>query len=422
MSHALTDLDIQQAAAQSGVVGAFQRRARASKRRRVVRTWLTLLPPVLFVLVTFAVPIVSVLYRAVEGVASADLPNAASALGRWDGNTLPDPGIVTAVACDIKARSTPEIADAARELNTRLSGYRSLLLRTKRELDSSNAPIGAGTLAAIDPRWSDLAYWRILLEATRSITPYYILAALDLRQSTRNGIERAPEDRRIYLAFVGTTFWICFVVTLCCAVIGYPVAYVMAQAAPRVENILIFGLLIPFWTSVLVRTAAWVIVLQPNGLVNALLKRLGVISTPLTLIYNRFGLYVAMIHVLLPFMILPIYSVMKSIPPNMMQAACSLGATPLAGFRQVYLPLSLPGLSAGVLMTFVLGLGYYITPALVGGAGEQMESGLIARFALGEANWPMAAAIAVVLLLMTAMAFLVLSRVMKAVGLPGLTA
>jgi putative spermidine/putrescine transport system permease protein len=211
--------------------------------------------------------------------------------------------------------------------------------------------------------------------------------------------------------------WICTVVTLFCLVLGYPLAYLIATTSPPVARGLLTLTLLPFWTSILVRTAAWVVILQQQGVVNGLLQWAGVIDHPLTLIYNRVGVYVVMTHVLLPFMVLPIYSVMKGIPKNLLPAAASLGARPLAAFVQVYVPQSQAGVAAGCLMTFVLALGYYVTPALVGGATDQMESGLIAHFALSEGNWGMAASLAVILLLVVLLAYAAYARFSKGTAL-----
>ncbi len=397
--------------------GALGSGARSSARRAGWRAALLTLPAIVFILLTFAAPIASVLYRAVDGgTARLHLPRAATALAEWNGDLpIPD-AVAVALAADLRAVPTTTVAEVARDLNNRIGGFRSLLLGTKRGVDDLPAMPGVADFATLDPRWEQPIYWRTLNDALRPITSYYVLAALDLRWNEDGRIELAPEDRRVYLDFVLRTFWICFVVTLGCVILGYPFAYVIAAARPAIGRALIFALLIPFWTSILVRTAAWVIILQPNGMVNGFLRSIGLIDEPLTLVYNRFGVYVAMIHVLLPFMILPIYATMKAIPRNLLPAAASLGAKPWAAFIQVYLPLSLPGVSAGALMTFVLGLGFYVTPALVGGPTDQMESGVIARFALDQANWSMASAISLVLLAMTVLAFVVLRRALKAGG------
>ena len=162
--------------------------------------------------------------------------------------------------------------------------------------------------------------------------------------------------------------------------------------------------LLPFWTSLLVRTGAWVVLLQREGPVNGLLQALGLTDEPLQLVYNRFGVYVAMTHILLPFMVLPLYSVMRGIPPEYMRAAASLGARPLRAFLRVYLPQTVPGIGAGCLLVFILAIGYYITPALVGGANDQMVSYFVAFFTNQTVNWGMAAALGAVLLIATLVA------------------
>lgn len=396
----------------------LQRSVRRQQRRARSRAILAVLPALVFVLAIFAGPIIGVLYRAVDsGSVRERLPQLSQAITAWDGVDLPSEEVARALTADLLATGSAEIAETARELNSRLSGYRSLLIRTKRDIETRSDGSALVALAAIDPRWSQNDVWRALQNATGRFTAYYLLAALDLQRSGDGAIERVSEERRIYIDFILRTFWICGIVTICCVVIGYPIAYVAANASPAMEKLILFAVLLPFWTSVLVRTAAWVIILQNNGMLNGLMIRLGIISEPLTLVYNRLGVYIAMIHVLLPFMILPIHNVMKSIPKHLLPAAASLGARPFVTFRDVYLPLSMPGLVAGTLMTFILGLGYYVTPALVGGAGDQMQSGLIARFALDDANWPMASAIAIVLLGMTGIAYVILNRAARLVKL-----
>jgi putative spermidine/putrescine transport system permease protein len=200
---------------------------------------------------------------------------------------------------------------------------------------------------------------------------------------------------------------------LICLLLGYPLAYWIATAPPATARRLMLLVLLPFWTSLLVRTTAWVVVLQSGGVVNSLLGWLGLVDPthPIELIHNRIGVLIAMTHILLPFMVLPIFSVMKSIPPNYMRAAASLGAPPLSAFLRVYLPLSLPGVSAGGLLVFILALGYYITPALVGGAQDQMLSYFIAYFASQVTNWGMAAALSATLLVLVLILYAVYHRI-----------
>ena len=183
---------------------------------------------------------------------------------------------------------------------------------------------------------------------------------------------QASDDNAIYRDVIARTFGSAASVTLICLLLGYPLATGSPPRRRARARMLLLLVLLPFWTSLLVRTTAWVVLLQSGGVVNSLLGWLGLVDPahPLELIHNRIGVLIAMTHVLLPFMVLPIYSVMKSIPPNYMRAAASLGAPPLSAFLRVYLPLTLPGVSAGCLLVFILALGYYITPALVGGAAR----------------------------------------------------
>ncbi len=202
------------------------------------------------------------------------------------------------------------------------------------------------------------------------------------------------------------------IVTAFCLLLGYPVAYVMARASRDRANLLMLLVLVPFWTSILVRTYAWTVLLGRNGIINNLLLFVGAIDRPLRLLNTRFAVIVAMVHVLLPFMILPIYAALRGLDWRLMQAASGLGAGPLAAARQVLLPLSLRGISAGCVLVFTLSIGFYITPALVGGTGDVMISMLISD-QVGLLNWPSASAMAAVLLAVVLVAFVVFTRVTR---------
>jgi len=246
--------------------------------------------------------------------------------------------------------------------------------------------------------WADLIYWRTLKSNGSRFTLHYLLQAIDLDLQWDGSVERTPPDQRLYINILLRTLWISFVVTLVCILLGYPLAFFIATAPPRRAKILILLVLLPFWTSLLVRTAAWVIVLQKAGVVNDALLFLGLIDEPLTLIFNRTGVYIAMVHILLPFMVLPLYSVMKTIPPSYMRAARSMGATSLTAFRRVYFPQTLAGIGAGSILVFILSIGYYITPALVGGQSGRFITNFIAYHMQQSLNWGLAAAIGSILL------------------------
>jgi len=199
-------------------------------------------------------------------------------------------------------------------------------------------------------------------------------------------------------------------VTVFTLLLGYPLAYWISTLSERRANLVMILVLIPFWTSILVRVAAWIVILQGEGLVNKALMGSGLISHPLALLFNRVGVYISMTHILLPFMALPLYSVMKSIPPTYQRAAVSLGSHPFAAFWRVYVPQTYPGVGAGVLLVFILSIGYYITPALLGGPGDQMVSYYVAYFTNVSINWGMACALGALLLAATTVLYFVYGR------------
>jgi putative spermidine/putrescine transport system permease protein len=266
-------------------------------------------------------------------------------------------------------------------------------------------------LAGLDPRWEEPATWAAMRRAAFPLTDFYLLTAVDLDRDAEGRIVSVPAREAVFVDVLARTLWIGFLVTAACLILGYPVAYLLATLPAKTGNLLMILVLLPFWTSLLVRTSAWVVVLQNEGILNGILLGLGIVDAPVQMIFNRFGVLVAMTHVLLPFMVLPLYSVMKGISPAYMRAAASLGAPPWTAFRRVYLPQTLPGVTAGCLLVFILALGYYITPALVGGAADQMVSYFIAFYTNRTVNWGLAAALATLLLVATAILYGVYSRV-----------
>jgi putative spermidine/putrescine transport system permease protein len=371
-----------------------------ARRRHTLKALGLIAPALLFLAVAFLAPMGSMLYFSINNAeVAATLPRATAALRSWDGNALPGEPAFAALAADLKesyaARTLPKVAD---RLNYELSGFRSLFMRSGRKADRLQSPPFKDGLIEIDERWQDLERWRTIKGASSRFTAHYLLAALDLDLQWDGSVERAVEERSIYIDNLGRTFWISFVVLSWCVLIGYPMAYLIASARPRVARILILLVLLPFWTSLLVRTAAWVALLQKEGVVNDALIWLGLVEAPIQLIFNRIGVYIAMVHLLLPFMILPLYAVMRGVPKDHMRAAASLGAKPLAAFLSVYLPQTMPGLAGGAMLVFIIALGFYITPSLVGGGSDQMLSYLIAQYGMATANWGMAAALAILLL------------------------
>jgi putative spermidine/putrescine transport system permease protein len=218
----------------------------------------------------------------------------------------------------------------------------------------------------------------------------------------------------VYAKVFANTFEISATVTLLALVLGYPLAFVLATAGPRTSRLMLGAIIVPLWTSVLVRTYAWMVLLGRRGLVNEGLLSLGLLDAPLPLLYNRLGVTIGMVHVLLPFMVLPIYSVLIAIPRNLVPAAASLGAGPIRAFVHILLPLTLRGIASGALLVFMAALGYYITPALIGGPKDQMISSVIAFYATGSANWGMAGALGIVLLAATLVLYGIYGRLSAA--------
>ena len=268
-------------------------------------------------------------------------------------------------------------------------------------------------LLEIDARWGEPLYWQAIAKNASRWTPDYLLAAVDLRRDAEGHVEAMPAEQAVFGKILLRTFNISAVVTVLCLLLAYPLAYWLSTLDARRANLLMILVLVPFWTSILVRVAAWIVLLQREGLVNSALVGMGLIEEPLALLFNRTGVVIAMVHILLPFMILPLYSVMKSVPPTYLRAAVSLGSSPLAAFFRVYVPQTWSGVGAGALLVFILSIGYYVTPALLGGADDQMLSYYIAQYTNVEINWGMACALGAVLLTATLILYGVYRRVVK---------
>jgi putative spermidine/putrescine transport system permease protein len=375
-----------------------------------LKSLLLLAPLLAFMLVFFVVPLVTMMTSAVsDPVATNALPRTAEALAQWDRAAIPATSRQAAFVADIRALTNDEqFGDLVRRLNSAQSGFRSLLGKTRRAIDGTSGDVD---LAAIDARWTEISYWTTISDAVASRwTDTNLLAAVDLERNATGAVVTMPEGASANRLILIRTFVTSAIVTIACIAIGLPFAMVAASVQGWRRQLLLGAVLLPLWTSLLVRTAAWYIVLQDNGLINAALKGLGITSAPIPLMFNRLGVVIAMTHVLLPFMVLPIFSVLIAIPKNLMPAAASLGAHPLSAFFQVLLPLSMRGVVSGALLVFMAALGYYITPALIGGANDQMISSVIAYYALGAANWGMAGALGLVLLTMTILLYAVYIR------------
>jgi putative spermidine/putrescine transport system permease protein len=404
--------------ATSTIPGNLAAQLRRSQRRKKTFAISLTLPLLIFLLATFIVPIGALLMRAIENpeVAST-LAQTVKGLDKWDRTSNPPDEAYAALATDFtNITEQSDAGNLARRLNSEISGARSLVMGTFRALPF---PVGLtpaqvkAHMLELDPRWAELDYWRAIAKNGSRWTPDYLLASVDLKRDIQGDIVKVDPESAAFFKILMRTFSVSAVVTVFCLLLGYPLAYWLSTLTPRQANILMILVLVPFWTSVLVRSAAWIVLLQTNGVVNRFFLDLGLINEPLPLLFNRVGVIIAMVHILLPFMILPLYSVMKSVPPTYLRAAVSLGSSPLAAFFRVYMPQTYPGMGAGGLLVFILSIGYYVTPALLGGADDQMLSYYIAQYTNVTVNWGMACALGAVLLSATLVLYAVYRRTVK---------
>ena len=382
-------------------------------------SWMLIAPLLLLVVAGFILPIGYTMIKAVENPeVTAALPRTAVALENWDGRDLPPEAAFRALIEDIAGESNGMTFGAmTRRLNFELNGTRTILLQTRRKAESLAAPYSASLPAAI-PQWGQPELWQLIKTNSSPVTASYLLRALDMEVTPQGDVERVPADRAIFLDLFKRTFWISIWVTVICAVLAYPTAYYISTLSDRAASYAMLLVLVPFWTSILVRTTAWFILLQTEGPINNALVGVGVMDEPAQLIFTRFAVYVAMVHVLLPFQILPLYSVMKRQGPQYLRAAASLGAPPWRQFLSVYLPLTFPGVAAGAAIVFMLSVGFYVTPALVGGLQDQMVSYYIAFFTNQSINFGMVAALSLLLLVMTGTIIVIARRLIPNAGNP----
>lgn len=410
----------------SGVMHAadgtsLKRKLQQSMRAEQLKALVLIAPLFLFIVFSFIVPIGSMLTRAFYDPAMHEImPNSVAALKNWDGKALPDEAAFAAFAADMKAaQKTRQASLIGKRLNYEIPALKSKVVATARNLEKIEIGPWKETLIGIDPVWGDVETWATLKRATKSLTPFYLLNVLDLKQGADGSLQGVSEDRAVYKQILLRTLGISLLVTLLTLVLGYPVAFLLATLKQKHASIMMIFVLLPFWTSLLVRTTAWTILLQDGGIVTqflhisgitGLLNLLGLLDGEPALFKTRFATVLAMTHIQLPFTLLPIYSVMKTISPNYMRAARSLGGRPAYSFIRVYMPLTMPGVGAGCLLTFILSLGYYITPALVGGAADNMIAGFIDSAMNQENNWGKAAALGAVLLTATLILYYVYNK------------
>ena len=373
------------------------------------------LPLLAFIGVTFIAPLAMMLVHSVYDPTVANaLPETLDLLREWDGKSTPDEAVYEAAARELlNARKDRSLGRVATRVNRVHSGLRSVFTRSARGLQNVSEGPWREAMIGLHTAWGDVQTWHAIRSAGDRFTARHYLNAVDLQPLPDGSIDRQPPERRIYLALLWRTFVVSLGITAICLLLGYPIAHLIAHSPPRIANLLLILVLVPFWTSLLVRTTSWIVLLQTQGVLNDLLVTLGLIGDDgrLAMIYNMTGTLVAMTHVLLPFMILPLYSIMRAIPPSQMSAAASLGASSFQAFWRVYWPQTLPGVGAGSLLVFILAIGYYITPALVGGSTGQLISNMIAYHMQTSLNWSLAGALGGILLICVLALYLLYDRI-----------
>ncbi|XDZ65850.1 ABC transporter permease [Alphaproteobacteria bacterium LSUCC0684] len=373
---------------------------RRSQQRIKMRAFLLVVPLLVFIMISFVVPIASLFTRSVDDMLVNEvLPLTFEELKNWDGQSVPDEPLFAAMFQDLKNADKIDVGRVSTRMNYEKSGWKSLLKKTARMMKKIKEPPYKDKMIDIHDRWGDVEFWQSLSAMKDPYTLGYYLNAVDLKYGYEKSIEQQPENRQVYVLLWKRTLLVSLLVTVFCLVLGYPVAHLLATLPISKSNLLMICVLIPFWTSLLVRIVSWMVMLQQEGVVNDTLVALGLPEElRLPMMYNFTGTLIVMTQILLPFMILPIYSVMKTIPPSYMRAAQNLGATPSLAFIRVYLPQTLPGVGAGSILVFIVAIGYYITPELVGGKDGRLIGNFIAFHMQNTLNWGLAAAMGVILL------------------------
>ena len=385
-------------------------------RREKMRALLLIAPLLVFILISFILPIADMLFRSVENkIVSDTLPKTVVALNAWDpaSNEAPGEDVFAALHDDlaiaVKERSHTRLGS---RLNYNQPGISSLFRKTGRRIARMDEGNYKQQFLDIDEDWGKVENWTTIKRLSPTITDSYFLASVDAERGAE-GIQRKAENERIYILLFARTIFLSMVITFSCILLGYPIAYLLANLPVRTSNLLMILVLLPFWTSLLVRTSAWKVLLQQQGVINDVLVWIGLIDEAgrLVMINNMTGTIIAMTHILLPFMILPLFSVMKTISPSYVRAGKSMGATDWTTFWKIYFPNTIPGIGAGSILVFILAIGYYITPELVGGTSGVFISNRIAYHISSSLNWGLAAALGTILLVLVLALYWVYDRI-----------
>ena len=372
-----------------------------AERINKIRALVLVLPLTLFIIITFVIPILSMLLRSVDDKQiNTVFPKTFKIYEQWDQKELPSEEMYATLFNEVMTADKRQIGKASTRMNYSKSGWKSLIKKSKRKFKKIKEGPYKEKMIAIDKRWANMEFWQAMGQMVNPYTAGYYLNAVDLKYDAKRKIVQQPKKRRIYNHTWIKTFKVSILVTLFCLILGYPIAHLLATLPLKYSNLLMIFVLLPFWTSLLVRTVSWIIILMKKGVFNSILVWAGIIADEnrMQLIYNETGTLIAMTQILLPFMVLPLYSVMKTIPPSYMRAALNLGAQPMHAFYRIYMPQTVPGISAGGLLVFVLAIGYFITPELVGGSDGQLVGHWIAYHLKSSLNWGLCSALGTILL------------------------
>ncbi len=373
-----------------------------AERKNKIKSFLLVAPLLLFLLITYISPIGEMFTRSIDDrMITNMLPKTFKAMENWDGQELPSEEVYASFLSDYKLLVENKTqGKLGQRLNKEKNGFNSILKKLKRKMKKFEEGNYKEQIISVHKRFADVAYWQAM---KRTAPPYTIgkyLKAVDMYKDQNGDIVQVEEKRRVYKKLWIRTLEVAFFVTIFCFFMGYPIAHLLATIPMKYSNLLMICVLLPFWTSLLVRTASWMILLQQQGLVNDFIVMIGLVGDENRpqMMYNKVGTYVAMTQILLPFMVLPLYSVMKTVSPSMMRAGKSLGGTPFVSFWKIYFPLTISGVGAGSLLVFILAVGYYITPELVGGASGTLISNNIAYHMKQTLDWSFASAMGLMLL------------------------
>ena len=373
-----------------------------AERRNKLRALFLVAPLFLFLVITYLFPLGDMLFRSIDDrMITSMLPNTYKSMEQWDGKELPEEPVYAAIYEDLSfLKKNKTYGKIIARLNYEKGGFSSLIKKTVRKINKFEKGNYKEQFIKTHKRWGQIEYLRALKNTAPKYTVAKYLKGVDLLFDEDKNIIQVEESRRIHKILWIRTFNVALWVTVFCFILAYPISHLLATLPMKYSNLLMICVLLPFWTSLLVRTSSWMVLLQQQGPINDLIVMLGIAPNDdrPELMYNVIGTFVAMTQILLPFMVLPIYSVMKTISPSLMRAGKSLGGTPFVTFRKVYFPLTVPGIGAGCLLVFIIAIGYYITPALVGGASGSLISNTIAYHMKSSLDWAFASALGTMLL------------------------